>query len=507
MIVTCHQCDTSFQLDESRVPLHGIRVRCSRCKEAFFLEHPSAGKESLHQVAEEAAQAEAVPPPEATEDLPSTSRVVSEPDLGVEVDDLSSEMVESIDDEDEHDWEFNVDPSSDDDASEPEPDPGGPHDSGMKDDEFSGLSLEGEEELESVPPAVEDPDASAESAFGSVDDFSALMEEDESSDTTGSVQGNLGDDARTAAMSTSPEDGSTGGAGASEHLGGGDVESTEADDWDFFGDDSRESGAAATGDAVLGKIELTALNPNELGLGGQNVSTLTGAWSEQDFDEEDTTPTAVGIWLARAGGAIGWTITTALVVVGLTSGLWPTAETLIRTPQVVELGSLRAESVVGHWIDTARGETLLTLSGELRSLVSQPAAPEAYLQIALVGHDGRPLDVEPVAAGLPIPEPSLRELPASERWVAQDRAAHALARTQIAPGESEAFQAIFLDVPDEAARFAFVWDTEPLTVAPLAQPVLDPDPDAILESVPAPDAPQADASRVMPPAEMDDGRH
>ncbi|MBW2233204.1 MAG: zinc-ribbon domain-containing protein, partial [Deltaproteobacteria bacterium] len=40
MIVTCTNCDTSFQLDDARVPNQGIRVRCSRCKEAFFLQHP-----------------------------------------------------------------------------------------------------------------------------------------------------------------------------------------------------------------------------------------------------------------------------------------------------------------------------------------------------------------------------------------------------------------------------------------------------------------------------------
>ena len=56
MIVTCESCGTSFQLDDSRVPVRGIRVRCSRCKKAFFLQHPSASKsDAVHDVAAQAA--------------------------------------------------------------------------------------------------------------------------------------------------------------------------------------------------------------------------------------------------------------------------------------------------------------------------------------------------------------------------------------------------------------------------------------------------------------------
>jgi predicted Zn finger-like uncharacterized protein len=38
VIVTCEQCETQFQLDDAKVPETGIRVRCSRCKHAFFVE-------------------------------------------------------------------------------------------------------------------------------------------------------------------------------------------------------------------------------------------------------------------------------------------------------------------------------------------------------------------------------------------------------------------------------------------------------------------------------------
>ena len=42
VVVVCTRCATQFQFDESRLPLAGAKVRCSRCREAFFLAHPEA---------------------------------------------------------------------------------------------------------------------------------------------------------------------------------------------------------------------------------------------------------------------------------------------------------------------------------------------------------------------------------------------------------------------------------------------------------------------------------
>ena len=44
MVIVCEKCDTRFQLDDSRVPAKGARVRCSRCKHAFFVKHPGRGE-------------------------------------------------------------------------------------------------------------------------------------------------------------------------------------------------------------------------------------------------------------------------------------------------------------------------------------------------------------------------------------------------------------------------------------------------------------------------------
>ena len=43
LIVTCEQCATQFHLDDAKVPPGGVRVRCSRCKHAFFIEPAGRG--------------------------------------------------------------------------------------------------------------------------------------------------------------------------------------------------------------------------------------------------------------------------------------------------------------------------------------------------------------------------------------------------------------------------------------------------------------------------------
>jgi predicted Zn finger-like uncharacterized protein len=97
LIVTCEQCATQFQLDDARVPAGGVRVRCSRCKHAFFIEPPSAGGDldPVDRAARDALDAEAPPAPEATADLPDQ-------------DDPAGGFL----DDGESDWEFNQTPAA-----------------------------------------------------------------------------------------------------------------------------------------------------------------------------------------------------------------------------------------------------------------------------------------------------------------------------------------------------------------------------------------------------------
>jgi predicted Zn finger-like uncharacterized protein len=50
MIVTCASCLTKFNLDESRIPAKGAKVRCSRCQHVFFIVPPTESKEELEPI-------------------------------------------------------------------------------------------------------------------------------------------------------------------------------------------------------------------------------------------------------------------------------------------------------------------------------------------------------------------------------------------------------------------------------------------------------------------------
>ena len=77
MIVRCEKCETRFKLDETRLPARGARVRCSRCKHAFFVTPPQVDREAVVQaLADEVTQGRARAPEPAwdLEDRGPTAR-------------------------------------------------------------------------------------------------------------------------------------------------------------------------------------------------------------------------------------------------------------------------------------------------------------------------------------------------------------------------------------------------------------------------------------------------
>lgn len=49
MTITCPDCGTKFQLEESRLPAGGSQVRCSLCQHVFFVPQPPAREESFFE--------------------------------------------------------------------------------------------------------------------------------------------------------------------------------------------------------------------------------------------------------------------------------------------------------------------------------------------------------------------------------------------------------------------------------------------------------------------------
>jgi len=70
LILTCERCETRFRLDEKRLPAGGARVRCSRCKHAFFVNPGGApAPDVVHQLAEAAVTQTRPPAPAPAWDL------------------------------------------------------------------------------------------------------------------------------------------------------------------------------------------------------------------------------------------------------------------------------------------------------------------------------------------------------------------------------------------------------------------------------------------------------
>ena len=121
MVVECKKCGTRFQLDAERIPDDGIRVRCSRCKNAFHLQNPSQSRaDAIEAVVEEAVADEGLSVPAPSEDLPIESSSEAD-DIGLGTSD-ADEYGGFDDFDDEEDWEFNEEPPEY--EEDPEEDPG-----------------------------------------------------------------------------------------------------------------------------------------------------------------------------------------------------------------------------------------------------------------------------------------------------------------------------------------------------------------------------------------------
>jgi predicted Zn finger-like uncharacterized protein len=473
LIVECNSCQTRFQLDESRIPPQGIRVRCSRCKEAFFLKHPSASEsEVADQIAEEAASGAGTSAPGATQDLtvesqktaaePSSS-IVS-PDPAPEAGDASSSGSES--EEGEESWEFIDKPPDDgvegDDLEDDlisaeapdsvveaaqsgvassnagtvfnvedfdeEPQAEEAADAEEDSGEFDASDLSEPDESVAADAAAEATTDNRESAFGSVDDFSALADEE----------------SEVAEASNAPAVGEATASPASLASEGGD--SGDSEDWDFFSDESLEgTGTLASGSWVTPERDATAdsqmASAGSMGPGLDSYSggVLTG--SEVDAP------------VKRVGRAVGWVATLGLLAVGIGRGLLPGLHPGASVPTAVELGDFRADAVRGHWVETSRGGVLYTVTGRLRNTTQRVATPNARLQVSLLDADGERLETHSLTAGTPIREADLRELPPGRLQAVREQAAWALSVASIQPGDAVPFLAYFDEVPEEAVRF------------------------------------------------------
>jgi predicted Zn finger-like uncharacterized protein len=111
VIVACEQCSTRFRLDESRIPAGGARVRCSRCKHAFFLVRADTEGDLLDELVSEAATQQ-YSVPRVTEDLESAAALEPAEPAAASGFHIGEPDAVPGPEEEESDWEFSEEPAA-----------------------------------------------------------------------------------------------------------------------------------------------------------------------------------------------------------------------------------------------------------------------------------------------------------------------------------------------------------------------------------------------------------
>jgi len=441
VIVECSECQTRFQLDDSRVPAAGIRVRCSRCKHAFFLKPPGQSKaDGIHAAAAEAAAAGKAPTPRTTQDLPGPARSAPPGSRGA-----------AEGDDEESDWEFNEeipDPSAKEesgggfqpsldglDADQDREAGGEEHDFGADDLERGGLAsgsapdpqvdpLDGvdadEPQAVAVQPSYTGRPGSGErdeTAFGSVDELGDLGGEDPVASGTRASGGEALDD---------PES------------------------WDFFGDAQPSAPRAGIVLGVLGVRGADAADDASAHAAPTQGAEPVGLDS---VPVRDLRPGRLAPWLGGLGNGLGWLATLGLLAFGLFHGLWPAWKVPAERGQTSLASGLQPEGVAVRWVESAHLGRLMVVTGGLRAPAGRATAAVGTVEVALLDASGQALPVAGSPVGSPLPEIALREWQADALDDGRVRAARELASREVSPGQVVPFQAVLVSVPFDAQRF------------------------------------------------------
>jgi len=464
LIVTCEECSTSFQLDEARIPASGAQVRCSRCKHAFFLPHPSASQsQATDAIAEEAAHdpMSSVPPVASDAPEPASNADVAAPDAEPEEEDwqFSEEIRNEGDEELEAEGDFGVgqdfgsgldaDEFLDDDAAGAldQPDPGSSsaaiESADLNSRTESGLELESDSEpLEPVRD---------ESNFGSVDDFSSLMEDDDvaQSDLGTEVESEL-----STVESIAEGAGVYASRGTTDDLG-------DPESWDLVGNHDYAVSKPRAG-SIGASFQDEAL--------GSGIA-IDDEGGESAYEEEIGPVSPHWQRLALLGHGIGWAVTIVFAVGALGLGLRSEWTRSAQSPQTVSLGALTAETTRASWVETSRSGFVLVVAGQLRNTGSVPLWP-ATVQLAFLDVAGQRLAGLPIQVGERLAESVLREASPGQLIVSAAAAALRLRGTPLEPGESRFFEAVALEdrLPEGARRILLEIGESAIRVDP-ARPV------------------------------------
>jgi predicted Zn finger-like uncharacterized protein len=456
VIVGCERCGTRFRLDESKLPKQGARVRCSRCKHAFFLRHPDVSeREALDAVAAQAtSQGEPSPPEPASDLAPRTEAPASPPDPSTRL----SASTAAAEANEESDWEFNSDPPAParDAAAEAKAAREGkaldaflgaeesPASSSLDElgdpsswDFFSAekrekaLPVETVEAPEEPPPpasvSTEAPSVSLEGPSVSLEAPSVPLEA-------------LDPPSELAAPSLDPAHGSIEAPSAPlEALGAPTVEATP----------SIETASVRIG--VLGSPPREARRSFEAARRSLEVETSgASASSEPSLDSMPTSASGERGAAAHAFTALGWTATVVLLLLTVYGTLGGPRADPAPVVDASILAGMSLEDVRGRTVENAPGGLIYLVSGRFRNQETRWRGLEASVVVRLLGPHGRPIPGVEAIAGRPLPLSRLREQDPRALRALHEQGVERFATRAVAPGHAVPFEAVFERFPPQA---------------------------------------------------------
>jgi predicted Zn finger-like uncharacterized protein len=463
LVVECKKCGTRFQLDTARIPDDGIRVRCSRCKNAFFLQHPSQSQVNAVEAVVEGTIAEGgMATPSSTQDLP----IASQPDAAAtSVDSADADA----DAEDEDDWEFNQElpEFDDDDSDEDDFAEGVDTDDGLSADYNQASHDVGSIDLEHDRSFTTDPEEVYSNTSGA--DVAAAAQAVEadplemtSNDLVASSMSIESPPAPAPAQAQQPEPGI---AGARKEAFGSpddfsnlmepealppvaspDEVSENPEDWDFFGDADTSSPSGGTPAGPSSSTRTAPKAAKAVGRKPSGEAQVPGDWKGLEGDKPVS-------GIAGVATALAWVVFYALVAAGVYFGVAESFDRSVSAPAFVSVGEMRAANIRGQFLETARAGTLYVITGDLLNPGNVARALNHAVYVHLLGEDGHVLDSPPAIAGRDVELDRLREMTVDELQASQRIASRSLAFQKIEPGQAASFAAAFVGLPERASHF------------------------------------------------------
>lgn len=400
MVVSCQKCRTRFQLDEARIPEKGVRVRCSKCKHAFFVARPGSRDASIHGLAEQAAVhgRPAKAKPGASVDLPPVAS--SEP---------------------EDDWQFNIDPPG-----------GGGAKAASPARDFDDRTPPPAEITDSEPTESESVDS-----FFELDGLSDPGPESEPGRAAAPLAADEGRKSKPSAKKAAPPPIEPEQEVTFEDLG-------SPESWDFGVDAPR----AAAPQPAPAKVAAKAKK-------GAAKKQAAAARIEEAPAPLRHSPEARSRADSLSGsfaGAAGWLLALALFAFGLHGALTPLPAALAPFPPV-RVGPLELADVRVRHVENLFGGPLVVVAGELRNTsaatVQAGGAPRVQVTDAL----GQALEAPAGWLGVARSVQDLREADPDALAEEQARSAGLLAQRSFAPQESVSVTAVLAELPPDAAAF------------------------------------------------------